>query len=150
MRLGSPSRESRRGVRCRRFSVSKHKDLRPASVKRTEESFIQYEEIDRSFRKSAYPSAVEIFKLVQLTNLPPSTIKAEFSKRRQSYRDRHHLPEEAIVHPYSLPLFGALATFLHSQHALLKSAVLCASIATLWCAQIARRSLADQLWTLSQ
>ncbi|GFS60239.1 hypothetical protein TNIN_257391 [Trichonephila inaurata madagascariensis] len=142
MRSSSSSRESRKGVRCRRFSFSKHKDCPPAPVKKPEDNFIECEEIDKSFRKCAYPSAAEILKLAEITHMSASVVKAEFSKRRQSYRDRHHLPKEAIVH--SLPLFGA---FIHSQHALL---ALCASVVTLWCAQTTRNSFGDHLWTLSQ
>ncbi|GFW57530.1 hypothetical protein TNCV_544391 [Trichonephila clavipes] len=150
MRSSSSSRESRRGVRCRRFSFSKPKDCPPAPVKKSEDNFIECEEIEKSYRKCAYPSAAEILKLAEITDLSASVVKAEFSKRRQSYRDHHHLPKEAIVHPCSLSLFGALVTFVHSQHALLKSVVLCASAVTLWCAQATRNSFGDQLWTLSQ
>ncbi|GBM77899.1 hypothetical protein AVEN_221992-1, partial [Araneus ventricosus] len=49
--------------------------FRSAPKKVPEVTDVTYREIDRSFRKCAYPSAVEIFKLSEQINLPPSQIK---------------------------------------------------------------------------
>ncbi|KAF8771085.1 uncharacterized protein LOC129987907 [Argiope bruennichi] len=143
-------RVDRRGVRGRRLFFCKPKgDSRSTSKKLPEACCATYREIDRSFRKCAYPSEVEIFKLSEQINLPPSQIKAEFAKRRLSYRERHHLSKDALVHPCSLPLFQALATFVHSQQAILKSAVLFISVATLWWThliKIGRQTVTEQIY----
>ncbi|CAL1298326.1 unnamed protein product [Larinioides sclopetarius] len=143
-------RVDRRCIRGRRLFYCKPKGCsKSASKKVPEVPKFTYREIDISFRQCAYPSAAEILKLSEQINLPPSQIKAEFSKRRHSYRERHHLPKDTLIHPCSMPLFQALVTFVHSQQAILKSAVLFVSVATLWWTHLLRmggQSITEQIY----